>query len=118
MINNKRFGGRMFWLPGSNDLPGNDSEQSEPVDVPGGDKLPGENDGRSDRDEFVDSLLEVEGNEGDTIVLQLVEPDPRPFLETPFEDYTVTEGLLLALLLGLFLSCVIKIIKGGFYWLM
>lgn len=42
----------------------------------------------------------------------------RPFLSTPFEEYTVTEGLLLAILLCLFVSAVVKIIKEGFYWLL
>jgi len=37
-------------------------------------------------------------------VSPLPEPEPRPFLTTPFEDYTVTEGflLLIALLLSAF----------------
>ena len=39
--------------------------------------------------------------------------DPRPFLSTPFEEYTVTEGLLLAILLCLFVSAVVKIIKSN-----
>lgn len=41
----------------------------------------------------------------------------HPMMETPFEDYTVTEGLLLLLLLSVFLSVCAKLLKGGFAWL-
>lgn len=41
----------------------------------------------------------------------------HPLLETPFEDYTVTEGLLLLLLLSVFVSACAKLLKGGFAWL-
>lgn len=44
--------------------------------------------------------------------------DPRPFLTTPFAEYTVTEGLLLAVFLCLFFSALVRIIKEGFYWLL
>jgi len=41
----------------------------------------------------------------------------HPMLTTPFEAYTVTEGLLLLLLLCAFLSACVKLLKGGFAWL-
>lgn len=41
----------------------------------------------------------------------------HPMLTTSFQDYTVTEGLLLALLLSVFLSACVKMLKGGFAWL-
>ena len=41
----------------------------------------------------------------------------RPFLTTSFEEYSVSEGLLLMLLLALFVSLCWKMLKGGFYWL-
>ena len=41
----------------------------------------------------------------------------HPMMETPFEDYTVTEGLLLLLLLSVFLAACVKMLKGGFAWL-
>lgn len=41
----------------------------------------------------------------------------HPMMETPFEDYTVTEGLLLLLLLSVFVSACAKLLKGGFAWL-
>lgn len=41
----------------------------------------------------------------------------HPMLTTPFEDYTVTEGLLLLLLLSVFVAACVKLLKGGFAWL-
>lgn len=41
----------------------------------------------------------------------------HPMMETPFEDYTVTEGLLLLFLLSVFLAACVKLLKGGFAWL-
>lgn len=43
--------------------------------------------------------------------------DARLFLTTAFADYTVTEGLLLALLLCVVTAAIIKLLKEGFYWL-
>lgn len=42
----------------------------------------------------------------------------RPFLTTPLNEYTVTEGLLLLIFLVLVLKILIEILKGGFYWLL
>lgn len=42
----------------------------------------------------------------------------HPALETPFEEYTVTEGLLLLLLVLVIVSWCVKMIKGGFSWLL
>ncbi len=41
----------------------------------------------------------------------------HPLLTTPFEDYTVSEGLLLLLLLAAFLSACCRLLRGGFKWL-
>ncbi len=41
----------------------------------------------------------------------------HPLLTTRFEDYTVSEGLLLLLLLSAFLSACYKLLRGGFKWL-
>lgn len=41
----------------------------------------------------------------------------HPALTTSFQDYTVTEGLLLLILLAAFAAACIKILKGGFQWL-
>ena len=42
----------------------------------------------------------------------------HPALETPFAEYTVTEGLLLLLLVLVIASWCVKMIKGGFSWLL
>ena len=41
----------------------------------------------------------------------------HPALTTPFEDYTVTEALLLLLLLSVFISACARMLRGGFSWL-
>lgn len=43
--------------------------------------------------------------------------DPHPLLTTSFADYTVTEGLLLLVLLGGVVSACCKMIRRGFEWL-
>ena len=76
-----------------------------------------------DTNEFISAVLgeqetePVSSEAATQIVVQVNEP-PRPFLTTSFEDYTVTEGLLLAVLLSLFVSALVKLIKEGFYWLL
>ncbi len=47
----------------------------------------------------------------------LEEAAAHPMLTTSFQEYTVTEGLLLALLLSVFISACVKMLKGGFAWL-
>lgn len=50
-------------------------------------------------------------------VIEVVDLD-RPLMTTNFNDYTVTEGLLLLLLLFLFVKeFILKPLKGGFSWL-
>ena len=41
----------------------------------------------------------------------------HPAMTTPFEDYTVVEGLLLLLFLSVFCSWLLRLLKGGFAWL-
>lgn len=43
--------------------------------------------------------------------------DDRFFMTTPIDDYTVTEGLLLCILIVLIVQWLIRILKGGFWWL-
>lgn len=43
-------------------------------------------------------------------------PD-RPFLDTPFDDYSVTEGLLLLLFLAVFVAAVAGLLRRAFSWL-
>ena len=54
--------------------------------------------------------------EGPLEVIVIKDVD-RPFMTTPFEEYTVSEGLLLLILLAVFVMWCVKIVKGGFYWL-
>ena len=53
-----------------------------------------------------------------TEVAEIVELDvDRPFLSTPLNEYTVTEGLLLLILLFYVGRSVMGWIKEGFFWL-
>lgn len=47
-----------------------------------------------------------------------VTAEERPFLSTNFQDYSVTEGLLLLLLLLFFISAVARILRRAFSWLL
>lgn len=42
----------------------------------------------------------------------------RPLMTTPFEEYSMGEGLILLLLVFLILQSIIKIVKVGFSWLL
>lgn len=69
----------------------------------------------------VDTSAKVEEILGDTseeieVLAEVVEVE-RPFLTTSFEEYTVTEGLLLMILLLAVVMICVKMIKGGFFWL-
>lgn len=62
--------------------------------------------------------LEVAGTDETLTLLETLHQDlTHPFLTTSFEDYTVTEGLLLLILLWAFISWCIKMLKEGFSWL-
>lgn len=52
----------------------------------------------------------------ETVVAEVVEPEPL-FMTKPFSEYTVSEGLLLLLVLLTVIQMCIKIVKGGFWWL-
>lgn len=62
--------------------------------------------------EFPDSMTVIPG---DTFPVTIV--DDRPFMTTPLDDYTVTEGLLLLILVILVIKIIAGAIKEGFYWL-
>ena len=64
---------------------------------------------------FVSSVLD--SAQMDESVSEVTGEVVRPFLETPFDDYTVSEGLLLTLFLCVFAAASIKLLKEGFYWL-
>ena len=82
----------------------------------------GEQEEPAEDDELVladPSPMEVEGMDEVLIHLETMEETAlHPALETPVEEYTVTEGLLLLLLLLLVVSWCVKMIKGGFSWLL
>lgn len=44
--------------------------------------------------------------------------DKRSFMTTPLNDYTVTEGLLLLILIIMIVKLVAKAVKEGFRWLL
>ena len=51
------------------------------------------------------------------VIAEVVDVPDRPFFTTPFEEYTVTEGLLLLLVVLLVIRWIIGMLKGGFSWL-
>ncbi len=69
-------------------------------------------------DVIITALETLLGDVDDVQEQLQVQEDPRPFLTTPFEEYSVTEGLLLTLFLCVFAKTLIKVLKEGFYWLL
>ena len=61
---------------------------------------------------LADEAAEAEAVTGEVVAL----PD-RPFLTTPLNDYTVTEGLLLIIAVLLIFGYIRDALKGGFWWL-
>lgn len=51
------------------------------------------------------------------VTSEVVELTDRPFLTTPLNDYTVTEGLLLIIAMLLVFGFIRDALKGGFWWL-
>lgn len=62
--------------------------------------------------------MELETVEAEVVELVGEEVSDRPFFTTDFSDYTVTEGLLLCLVLLTVLQMLIRIVKEGFWWLL
>lgn len=69
--------------------------------------------------EEVQTVEETTGEETEaTELAEIVEVEvDRPFLTTPINEYTVTEGLLLLILLYYVGSSLMGWIKEGFFWL-
>lgn len=65
--------------------------------------------------DLVDALTGEEGMTNDVDGIQQVLE--HPFMTTSFQDYTVTEGLLLLLLLSIFIAACARMLKEGFAWL-
>ena len=53
-----------------------------------------------------------------TEVVEVVQDDTHYFMTTHLDDYTVTEGLLLLILVLLVVKWIGQAIKEGFYWLL
>lgn len=79
-------------------------------------------------DDIIKDLFtfEKEDEEGDIITCEVGEDvhaiaevvtTPRLFLDTPLEDFTVSEGLLLCILLVMVINILIRMIRGAFFWL-
>ena len=69
-------------------------------------------------EELIVQEMLPEGEQLEVIeTIEVAADTSSPFLTTPFADYTVTEGLLLTLLLLAFLAFCNKVVKGGFSWL-
>lgn len=65
--------------------------------------------------DLLEALTEEEGMSSDMDSVQQVLDHPA--MTTSFQDYTVTEGLLLLLLLGAFVAACARMLKEGFSWL-
>ena len=108
----------------SSSEPEEGEEDSEPDEAADGEPIPEE----AEPEEALPSVLEVTGEGGRPLVVQDMEGAAQslealqktalhPALTTPFEDYTVTEALLLLILLAVFLSACAKLLRGAFTWL-
>ena len=93
-----------------------EAEESPPADA---DELPEEGDQTGDISTEVDTgPMEIKGMDKLLTYAETVQQTlDHPVLTTSFQDYTVTEGLLLLILLAAFAAACIKILKGGFQWL-
>lgn len=70
--------------------------------------------------EPVPMLVQDAGSEETRELLSSIQAEVtgHPLLTTPFEDYTVTEGLLLLLLILAFVAGMLKVLRGGISWLL
>ena len=96
---------------------------NDEVDIPAADPVLGL------LEQLIETLIDlgkIEGHldeiEKDTYEIQLdvasiAQTLDHPALTTSFADYTVTEALLLFLLLSVFMSACARILRGGFSWL-
>jgi len=71
---------------------------------------------------MLDVLNALSGLKGELVqisgqVAELQQTMKRPALITSFQDYTITETLLLLLFLAAFLAACVRMLKGGLKWL-
>lgn len=64
------------------------------------------------------SEIETRLDELRTFLEECREEDKHPAFDTPFEEYSVSEALLLLLFLSVILSWLIRLVKGGISWLL
>ncbi len=64
----------------------------------------------------IDLLLDIRN--GMKNVESMEQTVNHPMLTTPFQDYTVTEGLLLLLLLCFFIKACMNMVRRAFSWLL
>lgn len=65
-----------------------------------------------------DAVLAVIGDDVHALrTMATVEESPVPVLDVPFDEYSVSDTLMLIIAFMLFVSLLIRIIKGGFSWL-
>lgn len=73
-------------------------------------------------DELEGNMAAIEGNmaaiEESVAAIEEQITAPQLLLETPIDEYTVTEGLLLTIVICMFLKSLWRLVKEGFYWLM
>jgi len=91
------------------EIPTPEEPEEEPTEEPAPEEPPMETDPLPLEIIGMDKLLE----HAETIQQTL----GHPLMTTSFRDYTVTEGLLLLILLAAFAAACIRILKGGFQWL-
>lgn len=92
-----------------------DEETSEEAPPEETEPLPGEGDLFTEVDP---GPMEIKGMDKLLTYAETVQQTlDHPALTTSFQDYTVTEGLLLLILLAAFAAACIRILKGGFQWL-
>lgn len=96
-------------------------EEEEPEDAPpaDADELPEEDDQTGGIFMEIDTgPMEIAGMDKLLTYAETIQQTlDHPALTTSFEAYTVTEGLLLLILLAAFAAACIRILKGGFQWL-
>ena len=88
--------------------------------VPDDQALDGEDAEPTLQDQNFMSVLEDTSNADTVQLLTEIKQEVmrHPALTTDFADYTVSEGLLLLLFLSVFGSWLVRLLKGGFSWLL
>lgn len=89
-------------------------ESSEELNIESGNE---ENDKSEKVDEYIDMEVENSSEPVEVATIQQVELVDRPFMTTPFEDFSVIEGLLIVLVVGVWIYALVSVLKESFKWL-